>query len=171
MNWPRTQKVKESPEWADIRDHYGEVRAARSQIPKIQHIEEGLRILEHIEASEAAMLAFCIHPLCQADVDLVNFNPNRYSGRIVMLAMEYRQTANSYLSRHPPKTQPKISPLKAVMDMLIADKVQNFKDFQANQTLYPNRIELDYYFRRWLNEFLGVSEAKHKKILEAIAQP
>jgi hypothetical protein len=51
-----------------------------------------------------------------------------------------------------------LSPLAAVNTMLVADKIQNRKDFLAqHRANHPRAAELDRYFRLWL-ERLGVSE-------------
>jgi hypothetical protein len=52
----------------------------------------------------------------------------------------------------------RLSPLKDVNDMLIADKIQNRKDFELYHLGTHDRSEqLDQYFKNWL-EKLEVSE-------------
>lgn len=146
-----------SREWNLILEHYGEGRAKRSQVPFINHITEGLAILRFIGASNPAKAAFCIHPILQADADLVeNFDKARslISGDVLMLAMEYRSVANEYLSQRTVYSldEIRLSPLKDVNDMLIADKVQNYKDFLLyHHGTHPRSKELHEYFKNWLD--------------------
>jgi hypothetical protein len=74
------------------------------------------------------------------------------------LAMEYRSVANAYLSPHGHRAPEdiRLSPLEDVNDMLIADKVQNYKDFLLHHAAHPRAMELDAYFTAWLQR-LGVS--------------
>ncbi|BBA65570.1 hypothetical protein [Xanthomonas phage XacN1] len=144
-------------EWNMILEHYGEGRAKRSQVPFINHIIEGLAILRYIDASTQAKAAFCIHPIIQADADLVeNFDWVRKTvgGDVLMLAMEYRSVANEYLSHRNvfSLNEIRLSPLKDVNDMLIADKVQNYKDFILyHHGTHPRSNELHEYFKNWLD--------------------
>lgn len=136
----------------EIRRYYGIQRAKRSGVLYIKHIVEGLIVLDEIKATEWAKRAFCAHPLVQNDEELrVNCTEmHRFHPNVIMLAMEYRWVANSYLSHHPSKPAHEIylSSLPDVNDMLIADKVQNYKDFLIYQVKTHPR--LDQYFRQWL---------------------
>lgn len=147
--------MKTSKEYEWIREFYGEKRAERSQVPLIHHIEEGLEILSEIGASEFAKRAFCIHPIFQADVDLSeNFQrANVVDGYVMMLVMEYRKTANAYLSKRIIQSieEIELSPILEVNQMLYADKIQNQKDFQIYHANSHNRSqELEAYFKNWL---------------------
>jgi hypothetical protein len=156
-----------------IEKEYGNQRAKRSKVLLMNHIDEGLWILEHIGASEAAKRAYCLHPLVQTDADLAT-NIDRVvewqrndDPRELILAMEYRNAANAWLSDkvwmedglapHPVyEYPPKLSPLKEVNDMLIADKVQNYKDFlMYHKGTHRRSDQLDTYFQEWL-KVLGV---------------
>lgn len=137
-----------------VSSFYGDRKAHRSQVSLINHILEGLDILSGINASELAKRAYCIHPLIQSDKDFVNnlelIAP--IDGRVVALAVEYRRVANAYLSRRVIASieEIELSPLKDVNDMLIADKIQNRKDFNLyHKDSHPRSKELDKYFENW----------------------
>lgn len=148
-------------EYVAIERHYGDGRAKRSGVPFMHHIDEGLRVLRRwLGASERTIAAYCLHPLVQADADLraswaagllESFDPS-----VVALAMEYRNIANAFLS--PLESHPgyddasKIarSPLAEVDAMLIADKIQNRKDFRAHHAAtHPRAAWLERYFAQW----------------------
>jgi len=156
--------MKTSLEYLTIRVFYGERKAERSQVPLMNHIDEGLTILDTIDASKDAKKAYCIHPIVQSDTELIaNFDclPS-FSPRVLALAMEYRSVANEFLSGKIglglTPDQIRLSPLQEVNDMLIADKVQNRKDFlRYHMGTHTRAFELDYYFQLWLDR-LGITE-------------
>jgi len=151
-----------------IMNHYGDRRAARSGVLLINHIVEGLTVLDCIGATQASRDAFCLHPLFQADADLIANFPRieEFNPHVMTLVMEYRSKANAALSDRvvlqrntpawvgPPATP---GPLAEVRDMLIADKVQNYADFLTyHANTHPRAKELHFYFKHWLQQ-LGVS--------------
>lgn len=155
-----------------IEEFYGNRTAKRSGVPLINHINEGTRILEAIEADPAAILAYRLHPMYQNDYDLEDnyFELVKLPQLVVVYVMEYRNIANASLSdivfRNNYKDwcplelrrQIKISPLEQVNKMLVADKVQNWKDFkQFHKGKHERSEELDLYFRSWFKA-LGISE-------------
>lgn len=164
---------------------YGDRVAERSRVPLIHHVNEGLVILERIGASWTAAEAFCLHPLLQSDLDL----PQHYlrvcregiDKHTILLAMEYRNIANAFLSDKvilgPDDmgrdsvytTAPlRLSPLSDVNDMLIADKVQNRKDFlRYHKGTHARSVELDHYFNVWL-EALGISEERYTELVQGL---
>lgn len=139
-----------------ISEHYCDKVAKRSKVPLINHIIEGVTILKYINASEDAMKAFCLHPLVQADLDLMdNFEylASLNLGRSLLLSLEYRNIANAYLSyvELQSSTFINLSPLEEVNDMLRADKIQNYKDFLIyHKGKHSNSENLDRYFNNWL---------------------
>jgi (p)ppGpp synthase/HD superfamily hydrolase len=143
-------------EWNLISKHYGERRAERSQVPLINHIIEGVTILHNMKCDYATKAAFCIHPIIQSDGDLaINFDhlANVVSADVLALAMEYRSVANEYLSHRKIENYRaiRLSPLRAVNDMLVADKIQNYKDFIIyHHNTHPRGKELHEYFQNWL---------------------
>ena len=167
-------------EWELITEHYGNRTAKRSSVPLISHIKEGIEILDRINASVYAKRAFMIHPLVQADIDLKNNLQKVISNvdvMVVALALEYRNIANAFLSDKLEfiinnnildKSEIKLSPLKDVNDMLIADKVQNKKDFELylrGRKDVPNSDTLDIYFKMWLDR-LDISNDKYLELVK-----
>jgi hypothetical protein len=167
----------DNPHFQAIKSYYGEQCAKRSGVPYIKHIQEGLVVLDTIHATQHAHEAYCLHPILQADEALApaflpesvlhKFPIDLYS---LALAMEYRYIANSYLSHRTINSlsEIKLSPLNEVQQMLIADKVQNRKDFeQYHKTTHPRSAKLDLYFRNWLT-VLGISEERYLELIECI---
>jgi len=170
-----------------IKNHYGDRVAKRSGVPLINHIDEGLDIMMFRGASIEAQEAFCIHPLLQNDSDLAaRFHQvSAYVCTYVFgLALEYRNIANAFLSERMDEPEIaselytygptavaryiKISPLPEVNEMLIADKVQNFKDFQLyHNGTHPRSYQLNNYFNVWAIA-LGLSPAQFKELRNSI---
>lgn len=155
-----------------ITTFYGDKKAQRSQVPLINHIKEGMIILDAIGASGAAKVAFCIHPVIQDDEPLKNnlsMVVDICSPYVILLAMEYRSVANEYLSEKVGTGHKiRLSPLKEVNDMLIADKVQNYKDFNIyHRGTHPRSEELIMYFNDWFAA-LGVSNKMYKDLRQRI---
>lgn len=165
--------IFDTPEYRMIQRVYGNDRANRSDVLKMNHIDEGLYVLSKIGASPVAMKAFCLHPLLQLDPDLAeHFDAvvAQCDKRSVALALEYRNLANNWMTDKvyihdgglggtwpTSDSKPKLSPLEGVNRMLIADKVQNYKDFILHhQGKHWRTHELTFYFDQWLNA-LGVT--------------
>lgn len=147
-----------------IVEHYAMQCAKRSKVPLINHINEGLVILDALGESQRVKDAFCIHPMLQHDRDLAaNWKEvaDTCDSETILFAMEYRSTANAFLSdkvRGAEYYDILLSPIKAVNNMLIADKVQNRKDFELYHLgTHARSDELNRYFQIWL-ERLGVRE-------------
>jgi len=140
----------------------------------MNHIDEGLWILEKIGATDAAKRAYALHPIVQDDSALLDFTNSgdveKVDKHVLLLAMEYRWVANSYLSYHPsrPLDQIKLSPLEEVKQMLIADKVQNRKDFETYHLgTHQHSDRLQIYFSEWLDR-LGISETQYQALVYEI---
>jgi len=176
------QFVKEAMElslcYNSIMDYYGKKTTKRSGVKLMNHIDEGLKILSHLNASTAAKGAFCLHPIFQGDdciVDAMDTKLICFSQEIIALVMEYRHVANSYLCR--PLTDhytmdhlSAFCPLNVeqVKLMLIADKIQNRKDFELyHKGVHARSNELDKYFKQWL-EYLGVDEDMYTSIASTL---
>jgi hypothetical protein len=150
-------------EYRAIEQFYGVRTARRSGVELMNHIDEGLAILVRRQAHEELQRAFCLHPLVQADVDLARHFPRisefTKSASVLALAIEYRNVANATLSNRSiaGASDIPLSPLAGVNEMLVADKIQNFKDFLLHhRATHPRRRELTSYFVNWLNR-LGVT--------------
>lgn len=170
------------PEYLAVERHYRGARARRSGVPLMHHIDEGLRVLHRwLGASDRAMRAWCLHPLVQADEDLRRTYAagllDRFDPAVVALALEYRGVANAFLSpmeKHPGYDDPARiarSPLAEVDAMLIADKIQNCKDFRLHHLeSHPRAAQLSRYFERWLAA-LGVDPGAIDRLARETAIP
>ena len=170
-------------EYKTIDEVYGKDTANRSGVPFMNHIDEGLAILQWIGGSLSAKKAYCLHPIYQSDdwlkvYGVMNMRKRNIFGmhaNVIVNAVEYRSVANEYLSTREIEgiNEIRLSPLKDVNDMLIADKIQNRKDFELyHEGTHPRSKELAQYFRNWLQR-LGVSEEtyqeyKRKLIIENV---
>ena len=150
-------------EYKQIKEFYGDRRALRSGVPYINHIDEGLIILHEIGASDLAKRAYCLHPLLQTDYDYNNnYNRLLIENTLklpVLINDSYRKSANEWLSNRVQFHDgdfyadgiPHIYGPYAVREMLIADKIQNYKDFILYQKSTHHRSqELEIYFKIWL---------------------
>lgn len=165
--------IKNSVEYQLISQHYKDRVARRSQVPLINHIDEGLIVLSAISATETTKRAFCIHPLLQADADLQEhyYISSLVDHHALLLAMEYRNVANQFLSDKmdlDPVPAIRLSPLLEVNEMLIADKVQNYKDFtKYHYGTHPRSEKLNDYFRKWLDA-LDINFTMYKRLYKLI---
>lgn len=158
-------------EYQKISEFYRGNVTRRSGVEFMNHIDEGLYILEVIGASDTAKKAYCIHPIFQPDETFKhNFNWNvmgTLRSPLVMAAtIEYRSVANEYLSTRKIESieEIRLSPLEDVNDMLIADKIQNRKDFELYHLGKHDRSnELDEYFKNWFKR-LQISEEFYQEI-------
>ena len=140
-----------------ISSYYGDRTTKRSGVKLMNHIDEGLDILNNIGASDIVKDAYCLHPLLQSDED---FNKNKtmdFSGiptEIIILAVEYRRVANSYLSTMSMDDFVGFTN-NEIRQMLYADKIQNEKDFKLyHEGVHPRSKELRKYFDNWINVLL-----------------
>lgn len=129
----------------------------------MNHINEGLIILNSVGAESEVKNAWCIHPIFQDDKALVTVAQEdvyRMDPTVVLLAMEYRTTANAYRSVHyRPDFVPKISLIYEVNMMLKADKIQNKKDFTLHQKPNANLIE---YYNQWFRA-LSITTSEYEE--------
>jgi len=141
-----------------IEDFYGDEIAKRSGVKYISHIHEGLQVLDQINAREVSKRAYCVHPIFQVPAYLRRTIKEdiyrKLDPEVILLAMEYRNKANAYVCRERTdhfemKDMPHMV-LPEVRDMLIADKVQNYKDFlKYHKGTHKRSNQLDRYFNMW----------------------
>jgi murein DD-endopeptidase MepM/ murein hydrolase activator NlpD len=140
-----------------IKGYYGDNRAKRSGVFLINHINEGIEILRNINADQVTIDAYCLHPILQSDNDFNNNYTMDFSGistESLLLAMEYRRVANSYLSKDNMSDFVGFTNNK-IKQMLYADKKQNEKDFSLyHEGKHERSKELREYFNNWLDILL-----------------
>ncbi|MNC48389.1 hypothetical protein D3C75_975000 [compost metagenome] len=127
----------------------------------MNHIDEGLAVLAKLNAPKEAYSAFCLHPLVQNDVDLASNEHliEKYPHLNWQGAFEYRETANAYLAHRDIFSidDIELSGNEAVNFALIADKVQNYKDFMLyHYGSHANSDRLFNYFHNWFDK-LGIT--------------
>lgn len=153
---------------------YGDTTAKRSGVKYIDHIDQGLEIIDYCNGTSHAHDAYCLHPIIQSTKAFVYELSNQtiisniecLDPYAVMLAVEYRSTANMYLSYKVNRlTSSERRTIKRRLEMipdlklcLIADKVQNFKDFLKYHQTHERACELNQYFRDWIFNILGVED-------------
>jgi len=155
-------------------------------IPYTNHIDEGIGHLENLHVDDTTINAFILHPFVQC-VNLVgtygktlltekelekHINIFEIEPDIAHELLLYRKYANSYLCR--PETDDYayheavaavegLEQYPNVVKMLIADKLQNFKDFLKYRQDHPRKVPLTYYFRFWLIMLSRMSKASSIK--------
>lgn len=172
-----------SPEYEAIATAYAHRRAKRSGLPYMRHIDQGFLLLTEIMEpfDEDVLRAWLVHPLFQLDEFLTPMAADRAgvfgsvaNSRVALLAMEYRAIANGYLPRNERTAPrwPKLSKIDAVNKMLIADKVQNYRDarlFLFGKIPSGQAKLLNDYFDSWLGalDVTGDALATYEHRLEA----
>lgn len=142
-----------------ISQYYESKKANRSNVYLMNHIDEGYAIMKRLGCSQSAIDAYCLHPIFQANEDLFNlyykdlFNLYNINPLVLILVMEYRNIAGAYLSHRKINSieDIELSPIYDVNNMLIADKIQNYKDFEIyHKDTHIRSKELETYFHNWL---------------------
>lgn len=151
--------------------------AKRSGVPYMNHVDEGLAIINMIYGFEQHTYAaqiFALHGVLQEyykegicdEYNPYELRPNRLlshiDAEVVIGAMEYRAVANSYLAHHDNDTPIVLSEDPNVNIALVADKIQNRKDFELyHKGKHKNSDRLDEYFKQWLKA-LNISEKMYE---------
>lgn len=159
--------INETKEYKVISSFYNNKITKRSKVPLMNHINEGLIMLQIWNRPLKEQKAFAIHPIVQNSENIDVSWSESYE-----LALEYKKVANSYLCR------PETDYISSLSDMysfigymsigcaynLLADKIQNQKDFLIyHGRTHPRRIELQKYFNNWicfLNDYISKIEGK-----------
>lgn len=168
-----------------IQEKYRGKVARRSGVSYMNHIEEGAFILHLLYGSnEELQEAYCLHPIFQSDKLLAQLVSEssaelaQITPRALVLGMEYRRVANGYTIKNKIREPANIGigPLEQVHQMLVADKIQNKKDFMKYIYLKYDRPSyrkvsqhgLDY-FDSWLKR-LQISPGKYREVVEQLEQ-
>lgn len=154
-----------TPEYMLISAYYGDKTAQRSGVPLMNHIREGIKLLIAWGRPETEQRAFAIHPIIQ-NGGIMNFramapsDSRPISEEVLDLAGEYKIKANAYLCRpendhikYPEQLTHILGDIsEPVAYMLLADKVQNQKDFRIHHWFTHDRAtELERYFNLWIS--------------------
>lgn len=158
------------PSHLAIRQHYGERVADRSEMPLINHIEEGLSILYALGAGWFTREAWCLHPIVQdgGEAPYANITAQMYAKEYALFANAYLCTPETDHIQSEHDIQPHFDSLgigkmsREVALMLYADKIQNQKDFRLyHRDTHPRSEQLSNYFHYWtmfLQKYLGLTE-------------
>lgn len=164
---------KNSLEYKWATEIYGKLVAKRSKLSYAKHVLEGAEILQDRGVGIDVIKAFLIHPYYQ-DGNIFN-NPlesTKFSPEAVALAVEYRWVANNSTSKVFEETgKVALSEYPEINEMLVADKVQNRKDFLEFNENHINFKLLDAYFKAWLevlkipdNEYIRYCKLMQSKV-------
>lgn len=147
-----------------IQEYYKGKFAKRTGLSYMNHIHEGIMILEDIDEQEAFML----HPIFQDGAEK-NFDLKNIKKNVITLAKRYAKTANSYLPKDYEKDPPKIP--SNIYRLLSIDKVQNYKDFILNKHVFSEeKVEqMKIYFSKWF-EALCLSPWYIECIIKAMSK-
>jgi hypothetical protein len=179
------QQIANKPFYQLIQQKYKGKIAHRSGVSYMNHIQEGAFILQRIYGIDEELIeAYCLHPIFQSDKSLLELFLDAssenflISPRTIVLGMEYRRVASSYTIKNKirdPKSI-EIGPLDKVHKMLVADKIQNKKDFMKYMYLKRDRPSYQkasehglQYFDSWLKR-LSVSPEMYAKVVDQLEQ-
>lgn len=168
-----------------VQQYYEDKYAKRSGLHYMNHIDEGLTILSALDVHPVVKAAFCVHPIYQDNqTDLISqFEAYAtWQSDVARMARLYARAANAFLpvdvasGKYPPKLEtdrPTVEMADAVRHMLIADKIQNRKDFEANlgqfsrEQAYPLRRYFDLWF-----DVLNITEQQyHREVADLRIMP
>ena len=152
--------VENEPFYQIIQKKYQGKVARRSGVSYMNHIKEGVVILDFLYGYDKQVTeAYCLHPLFQSDNSLAEIlNEDELpliSQRALVFAMEYRRVANSYTIKNKVREIESIDigPLPQVHQMLVADKIQNKKDFMKYMFYKHDRPSYQRVSERTLQYF------------------
>lgn len=143
------------------------LRASRSGVSYMNHIIEGAYFLTEImPAPDEFVEAFLVHPIFQdpdIPTEILQLYVDKFelSTDVVSAAFKYRIAANEFLPKdiYTGKLPPVVTE-QGIKFMLIADKVQNLKDFlRYFDKESPRHNPLTRYFDTWLTTLGAFSMA------------
>ena len=123
----------------------------RSNVPLMEHIDEGLKLLENSE--EIIKVAWCLHPFIQKDDWSIL---NEIDNKTANILLEYRHWANGWDSHTTAKFPDEWPILSLISDevklLLFVDKTHNSKQYHENREKFrkEDQIRLDKYFENWI---------------------
>lgn len=163
-----------TPEYNIIENIYSEKYSKRTGVNYMNHIDEGLIILNKLSASLDAKLGYIIHPIFQSDEELKrcynHTSLTNISPQSLINALEFRNIINNYSKFRTIKDfdEIKLSPLKDVNFMVAADIIQKRKDFeQYHIHTHEHSQQLIIYFNNWLKR-LNIGEHFYQTIKEEL---
>ena len=179
------KQISDKPFYTLIQQKYERKVAQRSGVSYMNHIVEGAFVLWQIYGFDEELIeAYCLHPIFQSDKLLSQLFADDsseltvISPRVIVLGMEYRRIANSYTIKNKVKNPEdiEIGPLEQVHKMLVADKIQNKKDFMKYMYLKHERPAYQkvsersvQYFDSWLAR-LAISQETYENVVKQIEQ-
>lgn len=163
-------------------DNFYKGMSTSKGVPYINHINEGIVHLENMKVDDTVINAFILHPFVQCvnlkgtykDCLLTekelekHINIFEIEPEIAFELLLYRKYANSYLCREATDNYDindafedvkGLAKYRNTVKMLIADKLQNFKDFLLYRQDHPRKEFLNRYFTIWLNILANISES------------
>ena len=178
MNKELVRKYK----YYSVIDNFYKDMATSKGVPYINHINEGVTHLENMKVDDTVINAFILHPFVQCvnlkgtykDCLLTekelekHINIFEIEPEIAFDLLLYRKYANSYLCRESTDKyvlSDAFADVKGVVKypntikMLIADKLQNFKDFLQYRQDHPRKEFLHNYFTNWLSILSNISNS------------
>jgi hypothetical protein len=177
--------ILDKPFYKLIQQKYQGKIAKRSGLGYMSHIQEGIFIIQLLYGDDQNLVeAYCLHPIFQNDrllSQLLVENSSELSlilPQTIVFCMEYRNIANSYTIKNKIKNPEsiKIGSLEMIHKMLVADKIQNKKDFMKYMYLKherPSYVKASehglQYFDSWLDR-LSVSKKTYTDITEKVEQ-
>lgn len=163
--------LESSYEWIVSKGVLSKQRTKRTDLSYFDHVDDGVKILEALAAPLVVQKAFCLHPLVQNTTEFVKYFDliHLFEAKAVALAVEYRWVANLGIRQalKADNWNVTLSSFEHVNQMLVADKVQNRKDFLRLYTpeTHPEYDEISHYFNVWLKA-LDISEEKYNKLVQ-----
>lgn len=146
--------IEEEIEYNYMKDLFSTSVSKRTKDLSTNPMEEGLAILNILESNHITKKAYCIHQLFHNDESLErSWDGNRFPNcdiKSMLLAMEFRTLYKSKPNRNGII---KLSPIKEVNEMMLAYKMQQYKNFEINGRGQTDNDELvESSFKNWIKQ-------------------